>query len=122
LALAEESPQYQQQLPAPRPGEVRITEERYGTTSYLRIAGEIDMATVPQLETAVGRARSHSQAVVIDLSEVTFIDSTGVSFILRMDAESRADGFSLLLVPGPPAVQRVFELVGIADRLPFRDI
>jgi anti-anti-sigma regulatory factor len=47
------------------------------------------------------------------------MDSTGLRCVLRLDAASRADGFSLGLVAGPPAVQRIFDMTGTADRLPF---
>jgi anti-sigma B factor antagonist len=97
-----------------------VRETRSDSTITLLPEGELDMATVPALEAALVRAREQARTVVVDLSAVTFIDSTGVSSILRADAESRADGFSLELVPGPPTVQRVFALVGMEHRLPFR--
>ncbi len=47
------------------------------------------------------------------------MDSSGLRLLLRWDAEARRDGFSLQLVPGPAPVQRVFELTGMTERLPF---
>ena len=57
--------------------------------------------------------------LILDLSQLEFMDSTGLRLILRWDAEARKDGFSIGLVPGPPVVQRVFELTGTAAALPF---
>ena len=49
------------------------------------------------------------------------MDSTGLRAVLALDAEARRDGFTLSLVRGSAAVQRVFELTGTAGALPFVD-
>jgi anti-anti-sigma factor len=49
------------------------------------------------------------------------MDTTGVRLIIQADARSRADSNRLALLRGPRAVQRVFELTGLLDRLPFAD-
>lgn len=49
------------------------------------------------------------------------MDSTGLRCILERDSEARQDGFSMVLVPGPPAVQRVFDITRSTERLPFID-
>ena len=90
------------------PGVTRIT-----------LTGELDLATAPQLRTALSRAAEDAELVVVDLSELKFMDSTGIQTILTADAQLRAAGRRLALVPGPPQVQRVFELTGLADKLPF---
>jgi anti-anti-sigma factor len=59
--------------------------------------------------------------LVLDLQGLQFIDSTGLHLILRYDAEARHDGFSFELVAGDRAVQRVFEVSGVAAQLPFVD-
>jgi anti-anti-sigma factor len=50
---------------------------------------------------------------------LTFIDSTGLRLVLEWDSVARRDGLRLRLRPGPPAVQRVFEVTGVIERLPF---
>ena len=50
----------------------------------------------------------------------TFIDSTGVGVLLRVHEETERRGIELAIEPGPPEVQRVFEVAGLADVLPFR--
>ena len=59
--------------------------------------------------------------LILDLSRLEFIDSTGLRCILECDAEARRDGFTIALIPGPPAVQRVFELTDTRAHLPFID-
>jgi anti-sigma B factor antagonist len=88
----------------------------------VRIApvGELDMAATPQLEQAI-RALLDAGAVhlIIDLRRVTFIDSTALHLALDLDAAARDDGLRLELLPGPPQVQRIFELTGTLEQLPF---
>lgn len=59
------------------------------------------------------------ELVTLDLSAVTFIDSVGLSVVIRFAGELAARGIPLRIVPGPREVQRVFEAVGMADVLPF---
>jgi anti-sigma B factor antagonist len=88
----------------------------------VRIAptGELDMASTPRLERAIRALRGAGAAhLIIDLGRVTFIDSTGLRLALDLDAEARNDGLRLELLPGPPQVQRIFEVTGTLDQLPF---
>jgi anti-anti-sigma factor len=96
--------------------------ERHGVLHTIRVEGELDLATAEQLERELVRVEgSDALSIVLDLSALEFIDSTGVRLILQADARSRADSQRLALLRGPRAVQRVFELTGILDRLPFAD-
>jgi anti-anti-sigma factor len=82
--------------------------------------GEMDLASVEPFErladAALATGRDH---LVVDLSELHFIDSSGMRALLRLQKRV-GDRARLELVPGPPAVQRVFELVGLTAVLPFR--
>jgi anti-anti-sigma factor len=57
--------------------------------------------------------------VILDLSELTFIDSSGLHVIVTAHARLADAGRRLTLVPGCHQVQRIFELTGIEDRLEF---
>jgi anti-anti-sigma factor len=103
-------------------GQLTVHSERDGVLHTIRVQGELDLATAEQLERELARVESSDAlAIVLDLSALEFIDSTGVRVILQADARSRADSQRLALLRGPRAVQRVFELTGILDRLPFAD-
>ena len=56
---------------------------------------------------------------ILDLRRVSFLDSDGLRLALDLHAAASGDGFELELVPGPPHVQRVFEVTGTLDALPF---
>jgi anti-sigma B factor antagonist len=82
--------------------------------------GELDLLTAPQLERTVRELlASGFDHVVLDLAELRFLDSTGLHLILSLRASADAAGHRLELRPGPPPVQRVFELTGTLDRARF---
>ena len=100
---------------------VKVTTD--GSATRAAIAGEFDMAATFTVEPALEQAleRPGLDAITVDLSDLRFIDSTGVGVLLRIEEESRARGVSLTIVPGPREVQRVFELAGLREALPFSD-
>ena len=82
--------------------------------------GSLDMATAPVLRAQIDELRKAGhRRVILDLRRLDFMDSTGLRLMLSLEAEARLDGFSLGLVPGPSAVQRVFEITGTTETLPF---
>src|SRR5829696_515974 len=103
-------------------GPFRCELEPERTRVRVRPIGEIDMATTPEVETHLSDlAAAGFEQVTLDLSAVSFLDSTGLRMILEWDARSRADGFSFSLVAGPPTVQRLFDLTDTTARLSFTD-
>lgn len=85
-----------------------------GGWQCLAVAGEIDLATVPELETAVDSvfgANSHS--LVVDLRETSFMDSTGLKALVmanrRFDESGRR--FAIAVSGGP--VSRLLDLSGV---------
>ena len=82
--------------------------------------GELDLATVDQVADQVHELREAGFVhVVLDLRGLEFMDSTGLRLVLGLDREAREAGHELTLIPGPPAVQHVFELAGVCERLAF---
>ena len=89
-------------------------------SSVLRlvVSGELDIATAPDLEAAFDQAlASDPQSIEVDLSQVTFIDSTGIRLLLLIS--ERGDG-RVGLIPGAQ-VDRVIEITGMRSRLPLLD-
>ncbi len=83
-------------------------------TLVVVLHGELDVATAPRIEDALASRRDDERDVVVDLRELTFVDSTGLRSLLRVRAVADGAGGRLVLVPGPPEVQRVFELTGLS--------
>jgi anti-sigma B factor antagonist len=88
----------------------------------VRPLGEIDLATVASVRRKIDELiAAGCERVVLDLRGVTFMDSTGLHLGLDADAAARAEGWELLIIEGPRPVQRIFEVTGLRDRLPFVD-
>jgi len=97
--------------PTPAPFEVRRVDHPLGVV--LTLGGELDLATVALLQEQLDRAIRGRGAVVIDLSGLRFIDSSGLRMLLRAERQLRASGEQLVLVYGSRAVRRAFELTSL---------
>jgi anti-sigma B factor antagonist len=87
---------------------------------YVRPVGELDLASVPSVDAQLLELTSVGfMHLVLDLRGVSFLDSSGLQLILTWDAMARANGISFELIRGPAAVQRLFEVTFVADRLSF---
>ncbi len=84
--------------------------------------GEIDLETAGGVRAELEGLKSAGfKRLVLDLRGTTFIDTTGLRLVLEADATSAADGFDFAVFPGPPAVQRAFDVAGLSSQLPFVD-
>jgi anti-anti-sigma factor len=79
------------------------------------IAGEIDVNAREQIRDALARAREGSTDVIVDLSQVTFIDSTGINALVRGHREAPEGRFHVVGAIGP--LRRVFEVAGVGGVL-----
>lgn len=82
----------------------------------LRARGEIDLATAPLLESKLEELQTGG-SVVLDLTAVDFIDSTGLRVILGADTRASEVGGALAIVAGPGPVTRLFDITGVRERL-----
>ncbi len=88
---------------------------------HVAVAGDLCFATVAELATVFGAIRTDAAVIMLDLSAVGFLDSSGVHVIENAARELRRQGRELVVVPGDWTVQRVFEITGATDRLRFVD-
>ncbi|UWP84953.1 STAS domain-containing protein [Dactylosporangium fulvum] len=85
----------------------------------VRVAGEITVENVAQLRTVLFRAIDdvRATAVEVDVSLVTFIDSTGIGKLVGARAHARGNNSDLWIVNPSPGVRRVLSLLGLLDAL-----
>ena len=82
------------------------------------VSGELDIASAPQLEQTLDQINPElTKLVVVDLRELEFMDSTGLSIIVRAHHRLAESDCELTLVKGPPQVQRLLDLTGVSDRV-----
>ncbi|MEA2152505.1 MAG: hypothetical protein QOI18_738 [Solirubrobacteraceae bacterium] len=92
-----------------------------GGQHVLKLRGELDIASAPDLQAAIVRVcESSVHAVTLDLSGLTFLDSSGLAAIISAGKRCAKLAYEFRVIPGPRAVQRVFELTGLLDRMPFK--
>ena len=102
-------------------GSLALRSERDGETHVVALLGELDIAGAPALEEELLRVEeSDAERIVIDLSSLEFIDSTGIRLVVMAADRCSADS-RLTLLRGPKQVHRVFEITDLASRLPFAD-
>lgn len=88
----------------------------------LKLVGDLDTESVAMLESVAERQFERGALVMtLDLSELEFIDSTGLAAVVLVSRICERDGRALHIVPGSRTVQRLFEITGLVDVLPFRD-
>jgi anti-anti-sigma factor len=76
--------------------------------------GELDIETVVQLRASLDELSEVGwEHVVLDLRDITFIDSMGLSLLLEADGAARRGGGSFAIVDGSPAVARLLDIVGL---------
>jgi anti-anti-sigma factor len=88
----------------------------------LALVGEADLLGSPDIEAALADAvASEAERIVLDLRNLTFIDSSGLRALLRGHERCVARSVELRITRGPESVQRLFELSGMNEILPFCD-
>jgi len=97
---------------------VDVQPERGGVA--VRPAGELDIATVDELETTLDElAGLGFRRIVLDLRELEFMGSCGLRLLVLHTQRARREGYELVLIDGPPAVRRVIEICGLREQLAF---
>jgi stage II sporulation protein AA (anti-sigma F factor antagonist) len=84
----------------------------------IELRGELDLATAPQVEEALAGAEGREpELILLDLSGLSFLDSSGLRTIVSADARARDADRRLAVIKGPEPVQKVFAITGLEDRL-----
>jgi anti-anti-sigma factor len=96
---------------------LRITVEPLEDARLICAAGEIDLSSVAALRRELDAARVEAVTVLLDLSDVTFIDSSGLHLLLHASHSSAVSDWAFFVVRPSESVLRLIELSGTADLL-----
>jgi anti-anti-sigma factor len=98
-----------------------LAVERHPEHTVLRVSGDLDLETAPRL---LAGAEPHLAGadLVIDLSALNFIDSSGLSALIRINQRMAATDRTLAIIAPPPQVAKAFEITGLDQILPFRRV
>ena len=98
-----------------------ITRERDGEITVLVPVGEVDLVTVDTVRANLLDAAREARRVVLDLRQVTFMDSSGLRLLVEAQQRADQDGFAFAVVRGPASLERLFEVTGLDRRLDLHD-
>ena len=100
----------------------RVEVANKGEAAIIAVSGELDLASSPALEEELERASaSDSSLVIVDLRGLEFMDSTGLSVLVRAHQRATENSQRFGLVNGSQQVQRLLSLTGVAERLVLAD-
>ena len=91
------------------------------TSAVVRVAGELDLASTPEVEEALHRLATQKKLVTLDLRGLVFMDSTGLRLMIEIDALARQDGFHFEIVRGNDLIHRIFQMSGVEEHLTIVD-
>ena len=95
-----------------------VQRNQAGDATVLAVSGELDLAASPTLEQELEQAlQQPGEGLIIDLRELEFIDSTGLSVLVKAHQRAEQSGRRFGLVNGGSQVRRLLSLTGIAERL-----
>jgi anti-anti-sigma factor len=99
-----------------------VVDPNTGRIGLVPLRGELDLSTSAEVERKIrGEERRNVEVLVLDLRELTFMDSTGLRLIMSAAGRASLGGWRLVLVRGPDPVQRVFRITKLDGELEFVD-
>lgn len=102
--------------------QLQVSTSKAGQATVVSAIGELDLHTAPDLDAELGRATgTGSPLLVVDLSGVDFMDSTGLSTIVTAVAASRGYGGEVRVVASSDKIRRIFTLTGVDQQVGLFD-
>jgi anti-sigma B factor antagonist len=97
-----------------------VSSNTQGTTQIVVVTGELDIASIDRVGSAVDRALADDpETVLLDLSQVDFCDSSGVHLVLRTHRRTQGSRTHLRVVPPTGTARRVFDICCVEDYVTF---
>ena len=90
--------------------------------AWVTVEGELDIAGATPFNETLSAALKQALLVIVDLRALRFIDSTGLQALVAADTRARERSRRLVVIRGSGQVARVFDLVGLAERLAIVDV
>ena len=99
-----------------------VSFEAVGEITVVRVRGDLDMETAPQLRDCLADLEDLGRySLVVDLQDVTSLDSTVLGVFIGARKRLRSHGGALVLVAPSEAVRHLFQLIGMSDVFAVRD-
>jgi anti-anti-sigma factor len=102
----------------PSTHESGISYEATPEGSLITLWGEIDAALRDRASDAMAQVLTHPGPVTIDVGQVTFIDSSGIAFILQVYMLGSEDGRAVVLQDPTTSLEDLLEMIGMGGTIP----
>jgi anti-sigma B factor antagonist len=89
------------------------------SASVISLSGELDLSTIPRVEKQLLQQVRSKTGVIVDLTDVTFIDSSGIGLLIRAFRATDESGTLNTVIAVNTQVDRVFRLAGVDRALPL---
>ena len=100
--------------------DLKLAVQDHGDHATIQVAGEVDLATSPQLQAVlVDLVDRGFHQLIVDLEQVSFLDCAGIGMLVDARRRVQEHGGSLKLVRPRPSVQRVLALTGMTTLFPI---
>lgn len=94
----------------------------FGEAALVSLSGDLDLSTAKRAEQAIEAAeKAGPSTLAVDLRGLTFMDSTGLRVVVSADKRAARANRRLVIIQGPAAVRRVFEITRLDERLDIVD-
>jgi anti-sigma B factor antagonist len=102
--------------------EFDLTTDEQADSIHVRMRGDLDISTAPRLEDELRRVEAQApQTLVLDLQELSFMDSTGLRLLITADARAHEESRRMVLVRGNRMIQRVLRITRLDERFEIVD-
>jgi anti-anti-sigma factor len=117
-AAARQARQYDRGIPG---SEFSVAVHAEGSALVVAVRGDVDLATADVLRGELRAAASRAKVVVLDLREVSFMDTQGLAVVIEAQHDAAEDGWRFVLTRAPDRVHRLFDMIGLTPRLTIVD-
>jgi anti-sigma B factor antagonist len=102
-------------------GTLVVRTAKNDDTHVIALCGELDLANAGTAESALEASLETDTQVIVDMRELEFIDSTGIALLVAALGKGNGEPRVRFIPSASPAVTRVLELTGLAERLPLAE-
>jgi len=103
-------------------GSFEIRGEQEGGQARLSLGGELDLASAPRLQRSAEKLlEGEPRRLVVDISDLSFIDSSGLRVLIGLHERALREGWEFRVVRPPEQVLKIFQISGIDQHLRFID-
>jgi anti-sigma B factor antagonist len=110
--------QYDRRIPG---SEFSVAVHSEGSAEVVVVRGEIDLATADAVRADLRVASERAETVVLDLREVAFMDTQGLTVVIEAQQAAESDGTRFAITRAPAHVHRLFDMIGLTPRLTIVD-